>query len=191
MDQIVFLTADGKAWLYLFGLSDNDYSSIDIYDLSSGKAAFVDSVDLAASSYDLEGEDYLNYGAVLTDPDLMPLTKRFDILSTYSGSKIFKLADKGLPESSDPYYMINGEIQLKSKKDIRLDQVDEKGNVTKKKVKVPSGSTFDLYRTDGEKVLDARLKDGSLVRFIVEGTYPAMIDGVNAQDLFEELFYAG
>ena len=87
--------------------------------------------------------------------------------------------------------MIKGKIQLKSKKDIHLDRVDEKGNVTKKNVTVPSGSTFDLYRTDGEKVLDARLKDGSLVRFIVEGTYPALIDGVNAEDLFEELFYAG
>ena len=191
MNQMIFLTADGKAWLYLFGLTDNDYSSIDIYDLSSGKAAFVDSVDLAVSSCDVEGEDDLNYSAVLTDPDLMPLTKRFDILSTYSGSKTFKLADNGLPESSDPYYMIKGKIQLKSKKDIHLDRVDEKGNVTKKNVTVPSGSTFDLYRTDGEKVLDARLKDGSLVRFIVEGTYPALIDGVNAEDLFEELFYAG
>ena len=84
-----------------------------VLDKVSGKAAFVDSVDLAVSSCDVEGEDDLNYSAVLTDPDLMPLTKRFDILSTYSGSKTFKLADNGLPESSDPYYMIKGKIQLK------------------------------------------------------------------------------
>ena len=191
MSQKIFLSTDGKVWLYLIGLTDNDYSSIDIYDLSSGKAVYVDSMDMAVSSYEVEGEDYSYCSAVLTDPDQMPLTKRFDILSTYSGSKMFKLADDGRPKSSDPYYMIDGQIQLKSKKDIRLDQVDEKGNVTKKNVRIPSGSTFDLYRTDGHKILDAKLKDGSLVRFIVEGTYPPMIDGVNAEELFERLYYAG
>ena len=191
MRQMIFLSGDGKAWLYLIGLTDNDYSSMDIYDLSSGKAVYVDSVDMAASSYEMDGEDYSRCTAVLADPDLMPLTRRFDILSTYSGSKLFKLSADGLPESSDPYYLIDGQIQLKSRQDIRLDLVDEKGTVTKKNVRIPSGSTFDLYRTDGQKILDARLKDGSLVRFIVEGTYPPMIDGVNGEELFERLYYAG
>ena len=191
MRQMIFLSGDGKAWLYLIGLTDNDYSSMDIYDLSSGKAVYVDSVDMAASSYEVDGEDYSRCTAVLADPDLMPLTRRFDILSTYSGSKLFKLSADGLPESSDSYYLIDGQIQLKSRQDIRLDLVDEKGTVTKKNVRIPSGSTFDLYRTDGQKILDARLKDGSLVRFIVEGTYPPMIDGVNGEELFERLYYAG
>ena len=53
---------------------------------------------------------------------------------------------------------------------------------------------FALYKLaykPVKKILDARLKDGSLVRFIVEGTYPARIDGVDAEELFEKLYYAG
>ena len=191
MDSLVLLSDDGKAYLYLCGIGDSDYNTIDIYDLSSGKPVYVDSCDFARASFPAAGEDYDRCSAVLTDPDRMPLSARFDILSTYDGSKLFRLGQDGKPESLEPYYMIDGEIQLKSRKDIRLDQVDEKGNVTKKDVTVPSGSTFDLYRTDGKKILDARLKDGSLVRFIVEGTYPARIDGVDAEELFEKLYYAG
>ncbi len=191
MDQQLLIGENGKVYLYINGLSDNDYSSIDIYDLSGGKPVYVASRNLSKGSYLVEEEDYSYCSAVLTDSSRMLLSARFDILSTYSGRKVFYLGKDGEPESSDPYYMIESQIQLKSKAEITADRVDEKGNVISKDVKIPAGSSFDLYRTDGKKLVDAMLEDGSLVRLSVEGTFPAKIDGTDAEDLFEELFYAG
>lgn len=191
MNQQLLIGEDGKVYLYIFGLSDNDYSSLDVYDLSSGQPAFVESRNLSRASYPAEEEDNSYCAAVLSDPGYMPLSARFDILSTYSASKVFFLGGDGKPESSDPYYMIESQIQLKSKAVITADKVDEEGNVSSKDVKIPAGSSFDLYRTDGKKLVDARLSDGSLVRLHVEGTFPGKIDGTEVEDLFEELFYAG
>ena len=131
------------------------------------------------------------YEEVITNPNQMVLQTRFDILSTYYAKKTYRVNDAPMPVSSDSYYIITSNITLKSVKDVTGDLVDEEGNVVQKSVTIPSGSSFTLYRTDGDKQVDTRLADGSLLRLKVKGTYPPYVNGIDANDLFEELFYAG
>lgn len=52
-------------------------------------------------------------------------------------------------------------------------------------------ATFPI-RTDNSTFVDCRLDDGRLVRLKFSQTdYPSQIDGVNVEDLFEGLVYAG
>jgi hypothetical protein len=45
--------------------------------------------------------------------------------------------------------------------------------------------------TDGVSLVDCLLDDGTMIRLKVTGPYPPSIDGVDANKLFEQLYYAG
>lgn len=139
---------------------------------------------------DQDEEDYVVYRSILTDPAHMLLASRFDLLSTYSAQKVYYVADSPVPESKDKLYTIIGETTLVSTKEIAAQKVDEDGKESKEMVNIPAGSSLTLVRTDGEKIVDARLEDGSLVRFTVTGTYPQYINGIDINDLFEQVFFA-
>ena len=56
----------------------------------------------------------------------------------------------------------------------------------------PKGKAFRVYRTDGEKVLDVTLSDGTLGRLtITSADYPCEINGIRDEDCVEMLWYAG
>ena len=173
-------TADGK---------DSDTAAADKDTDGTDK----DTADSDTDTADMEADEespYTYYEILPTDPDHMLLSTRFDILSTYEGSKIYNVSDSPVPVSHDPYYLITGEITLTSVKEITAPAVDEQGKVSKEAVKIPAGSTFTLVRTDGKKIVDARLADGSMVRLEVTEDFPPYINGVDANELFEQLYYA-
>ncbi len=192
ISQYIVHTSSGKTFLYVWTTEENDWMTIYLYDISSGKPVSAGTAELSPDFAVDEGDDdYSIYGKVITDPDYMKLQTRFDLLSTYEAKKTYRVKDAPQPVTDDPYYVITSNITLKSKQEIRGDLVDEKGNVLKKSVKIPAGSDFALYRTDGKEVVDTRLEDGKLLRLKVEGTYPPYVNGIDANELFEQLFYAG
>ena len=75
--------------------------------------------------------------------------------------------------------------------------MDEAGEVTEKDVKLPAGTTFTLYRTDGKSgegetgIVDTKLADGRIVRLNVTTDYPHLVNGTDENDTFETLYYAG
>ena len=184
-------TSYGKTFLYIWCSEESDWMTLHLYDISSGKPVSAGTMDVSPNYIPGEEDaDGIVYEEVITNPNQMVLQTRFDILSTYYAKKAYQVNDAPKPVSSDPYYIITSNITLQSVKDVTGDLVDEEGNVVQKSVTIPSGSSFTLYRTDGDKQLDTRLADGRLLRFTVKGTYPPYINGIDANDLFEELFYA-
>lgn len=186
-------TSDGRAFLYALCSSDNDFVNMYLFDLSSGSPVSMGSMALSeAYTYtDQNSTDYNTYKELLTDPQNMTLSSRFDLLSTYSASKDYYISDSPVPVSDDKYYSIAGDISLVSVKDLAADVVDDDGKIIKESEMIPAGSTFKLLRTDGEKSVDAVLSDGRVVRLMVTGTYPQYINGVDINDLFEQLYFAG
>ncbi len=192
INQYTVHTSTGKNFLYVWCSEENDWMTLYLFDISSGQPVSAGTADVRPNFTVDEGdEDYSIYREVLTDPNHMVLQTRFDLLSTYEGKKTYQAIENPKPETSDPYYIITSNITLESKKEITGDVVDEEGKVLEESVKIPSGSSFTLYRTDGKDLVDTRLKDGRLLRLKVEGTYPPSVNGTDGNELFEKLFYAG
>ena len=191
-DQYTVTTSGGQTFLYVWVSEENDYMTLHLFDISSGRPESAGSLGVRPNAAaDEEDEDYSVYTQEITDPDHMVLQTLFNILSSYYAGKNYSVTDKPMPETSDPYYMVSGEITLKSKKEVTGDLVDEDGNVVEKSVKMPVGTSFTFYRTDGKDKVDTKLEDGKIFRITVEGDYPPMVNGVDANELFEQLFYAG
>lgn len=191
VNQYIVYTSTGRTFLYVWTMEDSDYMTLHLFDISSGRPEAAGSV--AVSPYSVlneEDEDYSVYHQEITDPGHLALQTRFDILSTYFAGKNYSVTDDPNPETSDPYFMVNGTITLKSKKEVTGDVVDEDGNVVEESVKIPAGSAFTFYRTDGKDKVDTKLEDGRIFRITVEGDYPPMVNGVDANELFEQLYYA-
>ena len=64
-----------------------------------------------------------------------------------------------------------------------------------KEVEIPAGETFELIRTDGNAIVDARLSDGRLARLELErgdDSYLATVNGqLSEEEAFKILYYAG
>ena len=192
MPKLVF-ASDGKVYLDTWRTMDNDYVSVHLFDLSDGIPISIGNMDLAPAyrSAEEDGTGFEIYTDVLTDPENLFLTTRFDLLSTYDAGKTYQIHDTPNPVSEEKYYTILRDLTLTSKMDVTADLVDEAGNVTESSQTIPSGSSFKLYRTDGKKLVDALLDDGRIVRFTVAGDNPQTANDINAEELFQGLFYAG
>ena len=190
--NLVF-TTQGKVFLYVLATTDNDYVNIYPFDLTSGTPEAKDPIDLSPAA-DLslaQSSDYGIFTRVLTDPDHMLLCKKCDMLSTYFCHRMYYAKDDIVPQSSEAFYLIDSNLTLTSKLDIQADYVDEDGNVKKEKQTIPAGNTFNLYRTDTESFVDAKLSDGQIVRLYLTEGYPQYLNEVDINDIFEGLFFAG
>lgn len=182
-------TPGGRSYLYIYYTSDNDYTDYDIYEITGSEIREVDTKNLSFSNASvMVGDEWYRY--VPVDTRNLYFNSRFDILSTYWAGKHYHLSENGIPESEDEYYILSSDsFELVSVKDIDCHVPD-----TDEVITVPAGSTFRLYRTDGDSVVDAYLKDGTLVRLEVvldEENYTRSIGGVDINELFEQLYYAG
>ena len=184
---------DGSQYVYAEGYVFDDHKEFFVFDLNSGSAKAVDRSYLDYASYVLKGETDYNQN-MITDPDNMEMEELFYILSTFYGRRTYHVGADGMPESDERYTVENLDIRntLTSKRELTCDIVDEDGNVISSGETIASGETFFLLFTDGETYVDARLSDGRIARLHITDTqYPAYVDGVAADECFEELFYVG
>lgn len=187
------MTKEGQSYLYLWCTGDDDYTEMHIVDLTSGEPVICKTQQLYETWTVGEDndEDYSSWRDLATNPASMLLGSRFDILSTYTAWKTYYIENEPVPVSDDKMYTISADITLVSKKEISASRVDEEGNETGDSIKVPAGSNYHMKYTDGASYVDCLLDDGTMVRLKVTGPLPPYIDGVDANELFEQLYYAG
>ncbi|MBQ9156408.1 MAG: DUF3298 domain-containing protein [Eubacterium sp.] len=194
VEPVMVTAGDGRVFLYAWCRSDNDFVNMYMFDLSLGSPVSMGTMALSEVYMYIEEEeaDYSSYKRLITDSDHMLLSTRYDLLSTYDVEKEYYISDNSpVPVSDEPYYRIVRDTTLTSVKDIPAQIVDEEGNVIESARVIPAGSTYKLYRTDGLNIVDALLEDGSNARLLVTGTYPQKVNGMDAEEVFEQLFYAG
>lgn len=176
----VLHTSDGRTYLYLQHLDDNDYRYVNVFRLDQGRPSYVG----------YEGMAW--YNTQILDPDSFMLYTRLDVLGTYYGMKRYHIDEAGLPASDDEAYVINESSMLQSTRDLEVTILEENGSETE--ATVPSGTGYTIFRTDGASYADAHLNDGRNCRIqIKEGSrgWGWDIDGVSEEECFEWLPYAG
>lgn len=176
----VLHTSDGRTYLYLQHLDDNDYRYVNVFRLDQGRPSYVG----------YEGMAW--YNTQILDPDSFMLYTRLDVLGTYYGMKRYHVDEAGLPASDDEAYVINESSMLQSTRDLEVTILEKNGSETE--ATVPSGTGYTIFRTDGASYADAHLNDGRDCRIqIKEGSrgWGWDIDGVSEEECFEWLPYAG
>ena len=185
-----FVFADGRTFLYLFMLSDNDYTYLDVFDLSSGTAVRVLETGLGRH-FEQRPDGEWGYTQKLTDPDNFILDTRYDILSTSTVCRRYHVGNGGAPEPREPFFHFGFPRTLTVKETFSAVSIDETGNESGS-VSVPAGSVLSFYRTDNETWTDMVLENGSIVRITADSdSWPRLVDGRDIEELFDGVMFAG
>ena len=208
-----YLVKSGEnMYLYCFDHEDNDYVELKAYRLSGGGLEALpygsdeDAEQVGSDTGNLspretwesgitaDSADNITVQYPLTDPDAMQLSSRMNALSTYSAYRTYSASPgpDGYLTSLDPYYIVDAVRTVTLKQNITLTVVGEDGIGTEEKM-FTAGSIFTLYRTDGMTFVDLKADaDGSIVR--VSGDFrqwPHVVMGIQEEELFDGVFYAG
>ena len=185
-------TSDNKEYIYVTIPEMDDYWALLVYDITG------DDVKAAGTMYyhSFETEDGDGYYVepLFSDPDKLQFGDKKDSFGSFTCYGDYKVGADGIPVFNGDYYKVAWSCSedVHSVKEITADVVDEKGNVTEEGAKIPAGESFKILKTDGASWIDAQLGDGRIVRLkFTSFEYPATIDGVQVDELFEGLAYAG
>lgn len=196
-DPYILHTADGKNYLYVICGSDNDYRMLEVFDLNGSSAVYVGEVNnCGLRAQLLDASSYLYGEELLTDPENFYLESRMEVLSTYSASRRYHVGADGMPVADEDFYQVDASTYewreaLTAKKDVPCVQVAEDGSVTADNAVIPAGTKLTLYRTDGSSLVDLKAGD-TLYRIEVDHSeWPYTINGVEEEEYFDGIMYAG
>ena len=172
-------------YMYVDVLHENDYESLRIYSLDENNPGFVAEFDGGF------------YNRVPADPFEFRIYERGDLMSTYDMYKYYYIGRNGEPVSSDPFYIIDmgeySQFYLNPKKDMAVSvrENEDSSTYTEKTIK-PSDKMY-FYATDNKSWVEFKLDDGGIVRFELDQPidYPQSIDGVDINELFDRIMFAG
>lgn len=185
--------AGGKTMLYADLTGDNDYHSLEIFDLSDKKAVHAE--DLQAGCSILYDDETNQAGTCLiTDPSSFVLAARAGDISTYSMSRVCSMGEDGLPLPETDYYtVISSGYQFTVLTPFKASTVDpETEEILDKGVTVPKGEVLTLMHSNNGSWVELTGKDGTLYRVEIDSSdWPRTIDGKDISDIFDGLIFAG
>lgn len=188
-------TPEGSDYLMIMTKADSDYTSDFVVSLD-GK------MEQLSNDYFGVGEAGTTdefYTIVPSDPSRVALDNSFNMLCTFDGTRYYSLESDGKFNPLEKYYraMLSEQQDLISKVEMTVPIVTEEGEETGEEVTLPAGTHYSIIRTDGDSDVDCTIPDGRIIRFHLEDPNgfgyidDIEINGVNAYDLFEMLWYAG
>ena len=213
----------GVNYLYLDQRSDNDSAIFRVVNLDDFTCDMskIYSFGFNEESLDESFTDEESYMIYVKDafvnPKSFKLSTSMDVLSTYSGTKIYTVGEGGIPETADELYDVLGcRIALKLKTDITAETVDEMGNKTGEG-ELKAGTYITFAHTDGDKFVDFAIIDEDDIEtsdytdyqfFSLKGDaepdtsvlyrvyedrsdYPYTVNGIDESEIFEGIMYAG
>ena len=186
-DGWIAMTDDGHPYLYTEIQSENDWRTLEVFDLKGEEIRHL------GTSNDSP------HGALLNDPDGFYLTRRVDALGTYDAYRKFHVGESGMPVAeNDVYTKVNvcdskeDEAALVSTRELPVTVFDADGSG--KEEKLPAGTRYYVRATDLESFVDMELSDGRRCRLAVgksDKGWGFEIDGTYEEDCFEFIPYAG
>lgn len=169
--------ANGNTYVYVERLGDSDFRTVSVFKITESSVEYVGDAD--GSLINLNNS--ADFG----------LTKRFDMLSTfYAIAKCYVGAD-GMPVEKAGTYEILGEGVITSTVEITAELVDENGNLLGESKTFPAGTEFTFDKTDGMTYVDMNTSEGPMCRLYTSNQWPPTVNGMDAQNCFEMLGFAG
>ncbi|WP_026506562.1 RsiV family protein [Butyrivibrio sp. MC2013] len=188
-------TDDQRDYLYLQTGGMDDYWTWSVFDINKDNLKFMGDSYFGSHYEEVEnGEEYPASGMPqLTDPDRMLFGEHSDMLGTFSAYGYWRVGSDGNPEIIDRRRNVNyyGE-GVRCKKEIKCDLISAEGEILEKDITLKAGDVIMPVYSDLDSYVDCTLSDGRMIRLnYSEIGYPAKIDGVSVDDLFDNLMYAG
>lgn len=185
-----FVHCSDRNYLYIENLSDNDYRTITVYEVSTGKPEKLET--LHASFHTESVDDSYHY---LTEALLNPYYFRLDtrtwIIGTRSGYMTYYVSDEGVPYSYEDYYTFDTDWDLPVLHNFKVTILDETEQASGS-YEVKAGEIVRYYRTDASVYADFILQDGRIGRVDLEWLEGSCsIDGIRVEELFEGVVFAG
>ncbi len=168
--------ANGNTYIYVERLGDSDYRTVSVFKITESSVEYIGDADGGIIDFNNSAD----FG----------LTKRFDMLGTYSGMARCCVGDDGMPVEKAGAYEIMGEVIITSTVEITAELVDENGNLLGESNTFPAGTSYTFERTDGMTYVDMLTNDGSRCRLYTSNQWPPTVNGMDAQNCFEMLYYA-
>ncbi len=169
--------ANGNTYIYVERVGNSDFRTVSVFKITESSVEYVGDVD--GGIVDLNNS--ADFG----------LTKRFDMLSTFWCIAKCYVGDDGMPVEKAGAYEIMGEGTITSTVEITAELVDENGNLLGESKAFPAGTIYDFERTDGMTYVDMLTNDGSRCRLYTTNQWPPTVNGMDAQNCFEMLGFAG
>ena len=195
VDYSLIHTKDAGNYLYVALAHEDDYKSLEVYDMNGSEPIDVGSLGNVGFETVYLGDD--RYGeALLTNPENFRMRSRMEIMSSYSGYKDYRVGDDGIPVSEDVLYHTSYSgypnwSALATKQDVTGVLVDEEGRETGNKYTIPSGTEVTICATDGKSFVDLRVGEEKVRVYVVCDIWPQTIDGVDIEELFDGILFAG
>lgn len=173
-----YLVKSGEEnYLYVQQTSESDFQSVAVYKITPDSVEYVDRFDGDMWSF--------------TNSDSFKIVRRVDLLGTYSIRVECHLGENGMPVVDSKAGDVNGIMTIYSTKEITADLIDKDGKLLGESYTFPAGSAFTFKRTDGTSFVDVQVNNDQYCRFYVTPGWPETVNGMDAMECFEELFYAG
>lgn len=174
--ETYLVKAGEENYLYVQQTSESDFQSVAVYRITPDRVEYVDQFDGDMWSF--------------TNSDSFKIVRRVDLLGTYSIRVECHLGENGMPVVDSKAGDVNGIMTIYSTKEITADLIDKDGKLLGESYTFPAGSAFTFKRTDGASFVDMQVNYDQYCRFYVTPGWPVTVNGMDAMECFEELFYA-
>lgn len=193
--EATFIHNNGKNYIYVEVLRENDYRETVCYDLSYSVKK-VGEIDGGLKRIFHEGEDNVITQDVLTNPESFYLGKTTQALSTAKGYKKYAVNEKGLPQSGDSWFVFEEEyapeFTLLQKFDV--DVYDKEGDRITSARTLKAGEKVVYISTDDEQYALLKCQDGTVCRVeygFNDEEFCYMVNGIKLEELFDGIMFAG
>ena len=145
--------------------------------------------------YDMDTE--LGSQKVFTNPMSFELSHMSSVISTVNSYRSYFVNKEGIPQhfADQNLYIVDSDWGTKYTllRPLEVEIIDSKTGKVKETKTLKEGDKLTYYRTDSEKICDLKLSDGKIARIEIDvaNTWPRTINGVNIEEIFEGIEFAG
>lgn len=181
-----------NTFLYVDTVSDNDYHTLYVFSAEQDEWKSVDTMGASfAGTFD-EEDNFVQ--EVFNNPAAFRMSTKIDLMSTYFGTKNYRVGENGMPESEDEFFETDVAYTLKVAKPFSMEVLSDDMKPTGEKKEIPVGSELTILRSDGETLVDVKDQKGNFYRaevYLDDSDYWQTIDGESIENLFEMTYFAG
>ena len=191
--NFLYKTKEGKLFYYFMGSGENGYTTFNAFEISKDGFTKPVSFDMDIAyplSESVVFEDFSWVDGCLTDPDYCKMQNRTDLFGTGSVARAYHFNEKGEIVPDEELFSFVSTDAHKVLKAIKVEIVDENGNKTGERELVV-GEEVRPYKTNNEDTIYILDKDNNILKIHVTNEWPYQIDGIDIDQIFDNILYAG